>query len=122
VLASLHGEFTYLRHDGQLIAIITHICQLTFPKPSRAATYSYRGKRADQARNYPFQRILQNRSFYGKDRQRYPLYLTVFWFRLACILQKTVRNTVNLSAATRLKLARRFAYSLCISISYEVSA
>jgi hypothetical protein len=33
----------------------------------------------------------------GKDRQRHALYLTVFWFRLACISKKTVRNTVNLS-------------------------
>jgi hypothetical protein len=31
-----------------------------------------------------------------KDRQRYALYLTVFWFWLACISKKTVRNTVNL--------------------------
>jgi hypothetical protein len=48
--------------------------------------------------NYPFQRIFQNKPPYKKDRQRYPLYLTVFWFRLACISKKTVRNTVNLSA------------------------
>lgn len=35
---------------------------------------------------------------YGKNHQRYLLYLTVFWFRLARISKKTVRNTVNLSA------------------------
>jgi len=41
---------------------------------------------------------LQNKPHYKKDRQHYPLNLTVFWFRLACISKKTVRNTVNLSA------------------------
>jgi hypothetical protein len=46
---------------------------------------------------YPFQHIFQNKPAYGKDRQRYALYLTVLWFRLACISTKTVRNTVNLS-------------------------
>jgi len=57
--------------------------------------------------NYPFQRTFQNKPPYGKDRQRYPLYLTVFWFRPAGISKKTVRNTVNLSATDGLKLARR---------------
>ncbi|MFY9696561.1 MAG: hypothetical protein WBF24_10305 [Xanthobacteraceae bacterium] len=35
-------------------------------------------KRAEQATNYPFQRIFQNRPPYRKDRQRYRPYLTVF--------------------------------------------
>ena len=60
-----------------------------------AAAFPYRIKRADQAMNYPFQRTFQNKPPYGKDRQRYPLYLTVFWFRPAGISKKTVRNTVN---------------------------
>ena len=47
--------------------------------------------------NYPSQRIFQNKPPHGKDRQRYALNLTVFWFRLADISKKTVRNTVNLS-------------------------
>ena len=34
VLARLHGWFMFLRHNGQLIAIITQICQLTFPGPA----------------------------------------------------------------------------------------
>ena len=55
--------------------------------------------RAEQARNYPFQRIIQNQTASGKDRQRYPLYVTVLWFRLARISKKTVRNAVNLSTA-----------------------
>jgi hypothetical protein len=33
-----------------------------------------REKRTEQAANYPFQRILQNKTAYGKDRQRYALY------------------------------------------------
>src|SRR5262249_50407171 len=41
------------------------------------------------------------------DRQRYPLYMTVFWFPPARISKKTVRNTVNLSAADPDRLARR---------------
>jgi len=57
-----------------------------------------REKRAEQATNYPSQRIFQNKPLYGKDRQRYALYLTVSWFRLADISKKTVRNTVNLSS------------------------
>jgi hypothetical protein len=77
--------------------------------------------RAEQAKNYAFQRIFQNQTASGKDRQRYPLYTTVFWFRLACILQKTVRNTVKLSATNRFKLAQRLSYYLSISISYAVS-
>jgi hypothetical protein len=32
-----------------------------------------------------------------KDRQCDPLYLTILWFRLACISRKTLRNTVDLS-------------------------
>lgn len=47
--------------------------------------------------NYPSQRIFQSKPPYEKDRQRYALYLTVFWFWLACISKKAVRNTVNLS-------------------------
>jgi len=35
--------------------------------------------------NYPSQRIFKSKPPYGKDRQRYALYLTVFWFWLACI-------------------------------------
>ena len=54
--------------------------------------------------NYPSQRIFQSKPPYGKDRQRYALYLTVFWFWLACISKKTVRNTVNLSGYCRQKL------------------
>jgi hypothetical protein len=77
--------------------------------------------RAERARNYPSQRILQNQTAYGKDRQRYPLYLTVFSFRLACISKKTVRNTVNLSAANRITLARRLAYSFFYSMTYGAS-
>jgi hypothetical protein len=56
-----------------------------------------REKRSEQAINYPSERIFKNKPPYGKDRQRYALYLTVFWFRLADISKKTVRNTVNLS-------------------------
>jgi hypothetical protein len=39
----------------------------------------------------------------GKDRQRYALYLTVFWFRGMCTSKKTVRNTVNLSGYRKVK-------------------
>jgi hypothetical protein len=39
-----------------------------------------REKRAEQATNYPSRRIFQNKLPHGKDRQRYALYLTVFWF------------------------------------------
>jgi hypothetical protein len=38
--------------------------------------------RAEQATGYPFRGIFQNQTASGKDRQRYPLNLTVFWFRL----------------------------------------
>ncbi len=63
---------------------------------SPVAAFSHCGKRTERATHYPFQRIFQNRPPDGKDRQRYPFYLTVFWFRLVCISKKTVRNTVNL--------------------------
>jgi len=65
------------------------------------------------------QRTFQNKPPRRKDRQRYPLYLTVFWFPLACISKKTVGNTVKLSAT--FKLAQRLSYYLSISISYAVS-
>jgi hypothetical protein len=39
-----------------------------------------REKRAEQAMNYPSQRIFQNKPPYGKDRQRYALNLTVYGF------------------------------------------
>jgi hypothetical protein len=62
-----------------------------------------REKRTEQATNYPFQRIFQNKPPYGKDRQCYALYLTVFWFPSMCTSEKTVRNTVNLSNYRRVK-------------------
>jgi hypothetical protein len=65
-----------------------------------------REKRTEQASNYPFQRIFYNKPPYGKDRQRYALYLTVFWSPSMCTSEKTVRNTVNLSGYRRHKLLR----------------
>ena len=56
-----------------------------------------REKRAEQATNYPSQRILQNKLPCGKVRQRYALYLTVYWFQLERISKKTIRNTVSSS-------------------------
>jgi hypothetical protein len=53
--------------------------------------------------NYPFQRIFKNKPPYGKDRQRYALYLTVFWFPSMCTSEKTVKNTVKLSCYRRVK-------------------
>jgi hypothetical protein len=38
-----------------------------------------------------------------KDRQRYALYLTVFWFPSMCTSEKTVKNTVKLSSYLRVK-------------------
>jgi hypothetical protein len=35
----------------------------------------------------------QKQTAYGKDRQRYPLYLTVFWFRLVRISKKAVNRS-----------------------------
>jgi hypothetical protein len=62
-----------------------------------------REKRTEQATNYPSQRIFQNKPPYGKDRQRYALYLTVFWFPSMCTSEKTVKNTVTLSGYQRVK-------------------
>jgi len=52
----------------------------TIPSPENGPGGNLFGreKRAEQAMNYPFQRILQNKPPHGKDRQRYALYLTVF--------------------------------------------
>jgi hypothetical protein len=38
---------------------------------ARCAPLFHRGKRAEQANNYPFQRIFKNLPPYGKDPQRY---------------------------------------------------
>jgi hypothetical protein len=59
-----------------------------FSRVSLTAVFFHSGKRAEQAKNCPFQRIFKNMPPYGKDRQRYPLYLTVFWFRLAVHFEK----------------------------------
>jgi len=53
--------------------------------------------------NYPFRCSFRNKPANGKDRQRYALYLTVFWFPSMCTLEKTVRNTVKLSGYRRVK-------------------
>ena len=45
-------------------------------------------KCTEQAVNYPFHCVFGNKSAYGKDRQRYALYLTVFWFRRMGISKK----------------------------------
>jgi hypothetical protein len=52
--------------------------------------------RAEQAINYPFRRIFQNQTAYWKR----PFNLPIFWFRLARGPEKTVRDTVNLSAGS----------------------
>jgi hypothetical protein len=59
-----------------------------------------RKKRTEQATNYPFQRIFKNKPPYGKDRQRYALYLTVFWFPS----MGTSEKTVKLSCYRRVKI------------------
>ncbi len=56
-----------------------------------------RENRTEEATNYPLQRIFQNKPPYGKDRQRYALYLTVFWFPSMCTSERTVKKTVKLS-------------------------
>jgi hypothetical protein len=63
-----------------------------------------REKHTKQATNYPSQRIFQNKPPYGKDRQRFALYLTVFWFPSMCTSEKTVKNTVKLSHYRRVKI------------------
>jgi hypothetical protein len=69
-----------------------------------------RARRFENERGAPRRRIqpgpepsLQNdnNSPCKKDRQRYALYLTVVWFRLARISKKTVRNTVSASGYWR---------------------
>jgi hypothetical protein len=74
------------------------------PKKNGPSRHPFRReKHTEQATNYPFQRIFQNKPPYGKDRQRYALYLTVFWFSPMCTLEKTVRKTVKLSGYRRVK-------------------
>lgn len=85
-----------------------------------AGFVSGREERAEQARNYPSQRIFQNQPPYGKDRQSYPLNLTVFWFRLARISKKTVRNAVNLSGNPPSQTCSTPYYFLCYSIGCEI--
>ena len=97
VLARLHGQSIVLRQNGLLIAHSdAYLSTISSPKNRPSGRPIGREKCAEQAINYPFQRIFQNKPPYGKDRQRYVLNLTVLWFRLACISKKTVRNTVNL--------------------------
>lgn len=109
-------------HDALWIAEGENVSFYGALKYSRCATSAgYRENCAEEANNYPFQHILQNKPPYGKDRQRYPLNLTAFRFQLACISKKTVRNTVNLSVTNGSNLFDVFHYSLCISISYSVS-
>jgi len=77
---------------------MTHICQLLLVRKTGPSRHPFcREKRTEQATNYPFQRIFQNKPPYRKDRQRYALYLTVFWFPPMCTSEKTVKNTVKLS-------------------------
>jgi len=71
----------------------------TTPSPENGPAAVFFGceKRSEQAINYPSNRIFQNKPPYGKDRQRYALYLTVFWFPSMYTSEKTVKNTVKLS-------------------------
>jgi hypothetical protein len=48
------------------------------PRTSLVLAFSIVENAPNRLKLYPFQRIFQNRPPYGKDRQRYPLYLTVF--------------------------------------------
>ena len=65
---------------------MTQICQQILLRKTGPPVIPFdREKRAEQATNYPSQRIFRSKPPYGKDRQRYALYLTVFWFWLACI-------------------------------------
>jgi hypothetical protein len=105
----LHGRLTFLRQNGQLIAIITQIYQLfLWRRPGSGGRPLGYEKHAERAKNYPSQPIFQNKPPWRKDRQRYALQLTVFWFRLACISKKTVRNTVKLSAINGSNLLNAF--------------
>jgi hypothetical protein len=72
-------------------------------------------KCTERATNCPFHRVLENKSTYGKDRQRYALYLTVFGFPAGAHLKKTVRNTVKSSSYAKRKTARPYKTLLVIN-------
>lgn len=109
-----------MRHDGKLIAVITQICQLSFPGqlggcifsivesapnrqiiiPSSAFSRTCRLMKRPSALSALLDGLLVSAgAHFEKDRQKYRQFI----------------------CCHRLKLAQRLSYYLCISISYAVS-
>jgi hypothetical protein len=100
----LHGQSMILRDRGNKLAIITQICQLRFLQKADLAVVLLVVKSVS---NRLLLTLLS--AFFRTSRpiRKSPsallLYLTVFWFRLTCISNKTIRNTVNLSGYPKVK-------------------
>jgi hypothetical protein len=116
----LHGEFTSLRHDGQLIAIITQIRQLSFPESAERLPFSTVENAPNRLRITPSSAFSRTGRLWKRPSALSALFDGLL-VSAGVHFEKNRQQNRQVICYQRLKLAQRPSYYLCISISHAVS-